>query len=132
MTYFVVRDTNHPEEDLTRNFSSFSSGSANGEEVGVTSQDAKEKFASHLGIDISEVSYEFRYHPAYDGFVAVHYEGLGAFCLDAESIEDAILEASNTRSMLACTMESGDGHFFASDVVSFHKVREGRYVFELK
>ena len=131
-TYFVVRDTNHPEDDLSRNWSSFAGGSCNGEEGGKTAEEARENFARHLGIEISEVSYVFRYHPAYGEYVAVHYEGLGAWMLDAESLESALEEAASVEDGLAFTWEAGDGKFFAEDVVSFHKVREGKYVFEIK
>ena len=131
-TYFVVRDTNHPEEDLSRNWSAFAGGSCNGEDGGKTAEEARTNFASHIGIEVSEVSDSFRYHPAYDEYVAVHYEGLGAWVLDADSLESAMEEAASVENGLAVTLEEGDGHFFAADVVSFHKVREGRYVFELR
>lgn len=131
-TYFVVRDTNHPEEDLKRNWSAFSGGSMNGEDGGSTEDEAIKNFASQAGIEVDEVENEFRFHPAYNEFVAVHYEGLGAFVLDAENLEEATEEANDYEDGLAVTMESGDGHFFAEDVVSYHKIREGRYIFELK
>ena len=129
-TYFVVRDTNHPEEDLQRNWSApaggFSSELAG--ETFTTKEDAEKAEINFFG----QVEHEFRYHPAYDSFVEFHYEGLGAFVLDAETIDEAIKEASNFRDLLACTMESGDGHFYAEDVVSFHKVNDSRFVFEIK
>ena len=130
--FFVVRDTDHPEEDLKRNWSSFAGGSVSGESGGSTEEEAKEEYASFLGIEPDEVDVEFRYHPAYDKFVAVHYDGLGAFTLDSETLEDAIKEADEYQDQLAVTTEAGDGHFYANQVVSFHKVREGRYIFELK
>ena len=131
-TYFVVRDTFHPESDLERNWSAFASGSCNGELGGSTEEEARINFASQIGIESNEVENDFRFHPAYGEFVAVHYEGLGGYVLDATSLEDAIEEADNYQEGLAVTMESGDGHFYAQDVVSFHKVREGRYIFEIK
>lgn len=131
-TYYVVRDTDHPQEDLDRNWSAFAGGSCNGELGGSNEEEAKENYASQIGIEVNDVDCEFRFHPAYDEFVAVHYEGLGAFVLDSESLEDALIEADNYEEGLAVTMEQGDGHFFAEDVVSFHKVREGRYIFEIK
>ena len=131
-TYFVVRDTFHPEADLERNWSAFASGSCSGELGGSTEDEARENYASQIGIEVSDVDCEFRFHPAYGEFVAVHYDGLGAFVLDSETLEDAMNEADNYEEGLAVTMESGDGHFYADDVVSFHKVREGRYIFEIK
>lgn len=128
----VVRDTFHPEEDLKRNWSAAAGGSINGEMGGADESEAKIEFAKHLGIELDEVTNEFRFHPAYNKYVAVHYEGLGAFVLSADTIEEAIKEASNFEAGLACTMESGNGHFFADDVISFHKVSEGRFVFEIK
>jgi hypothetical protein len=131
-TYFVVRDTFHPEADLERNWSAFASGSCNGELGGSTEEEARLNFASQIGIESDEVENEFRFHPAYGEFVAVHYEGLGAYILDASTLEEALAEANNYQEGLAVTMESGDGHFYAQDVVSFYKVREGRYIFEIK
>ena len=131
-TYFVVRDTNHAQEDLDRNWSAFASGSCNGELGGSTEDEAKENYASQIGIEAHEVECKFKFHPAYSKFVAVHYEGLGAYYLESETLEEAIKEANEYADGLAVTMESGDGHFFAEDVVSFHKVREGRYIFEIK
>lgn len=131
-TYYVVRDTSHPQEDLNRNWSAFASGSCNGELGGETEKEAKENYASQIGINVEEVDCEFRFHPAYNEFVAVHYEGLVGYVLDSENLEDALIEADNYEDGLAVTMEQGDGHFFAEDVVSFHKVREGRYIFEIK
>lgn len=130
-TYFVVRDTYHPQEDLERNWSAFAGGSCNGELGGSTKEEAKINYASQIGIEPDEVDCEFRFHPAYSEFVAVHYEGLGAYVLEAESLEEAIQEAYNYADGLAVTVESGDGHFFAQDVVGFSKVREGRYIFEI-
>lgn len=131
-TYFVVRDTDHPQEDLDRNWSAFASGSCNGELGGLTEEKAKANYASQIGIESDEVDCEFRFHPAYSEFVAVHYEGLGAYVLEAESLDEAIQETNDYEDGLAVTMGSGDGHFYAQDVVSFHKVREGRYIFEIK
>jgi hypothetical protein len=130
--YFVVRDTKHPEQDLKRNWSAFAGGSSQGESGGSTEEEAKQNFADHLGIEVNEVSNEFRFHPAYDEFVMVDYEGLGAFLLDAENLKDALIEANEYQDNLAFCAESGSGHFYAEDCVSFHKVREGRYVFQIK
>ena len=131
-TYYVVRDTFHPQEDLDRNWSAFASGSCNGELGGENEEEARKNYASQIGIEPNEVDCEFRLHPAYNEFVAVHYEGLGAFILEAETLEDAMNEAYNYEKGLAVTLGSGDGHFYAEDVVSFYKIREGRYIFEIK
>ena len=131
-TSFVVRDTEYPEEDLKRNWSAFSGGSCNGESGGDTEDEARDNYASHLGVDANSVDVEFRYHDAYCEFVAVHYEGLGAFFLEADNVEDAIKEASEYKDNLAVTMTEGNGHFYAEDAVRFWKVRDGRYVFEIK
>lgn len=129
-TYFVVRDTNHPQEDLDRNWSSLVCGFSS--ELAGRVFDSKEA-AEEAEIEyFGQVEHEFRFHPAFNSFVEVHYEGLGAWSLDAETLEEAISEAEKTEDLLATTMGTGDGHFFAEDVVSFHKVREGRFVFEIK
>lgn len=130
-TYFVVRDTNHPEEDLKRNWSAPMGGFSN-EMAGMllnSEEDAKEAYRRLFD---SESPYEYRFHPAYNSFVEVHYEGLGAYVLSAETVEQAIEEAGKMAAGLAVTMEAGDGKFFAEDVVSFHMVHEGRYIFEIK
>ncbi len=129
-TYFVVRDTNHPQEDLERNWSTPCSGFSSelAGSVFNTKEEAEEAEIKYFG----QVEHEFRYHAAHESFVELHYEGLGAYVLDSETIEEALIEANNYHDDLACTMEAGDGHFYAQDVVSFHKVREGRYIFEIK
>lgn len=129
---FVVRDTNHPAEDLARNWSGFAGGSCQGEDGGFTEDEARENYAAHTGVDIDEVDIEFRFHPAYGEFVAVDYDGLGAFALESATIKDAIKEGSEYEDGLAVCTEAGDGHFYAEDCVSFHEVRPGRYVFEIK
>ena len=129
---FVVRDTNHPQKDLQRNWSSFAGGSCQGELGGLTELEAKKNYANHVGISMNEVTHEFRYHPAYEEFVMMHYEGLGAFVLESDNLEDALVEAANYSDDLAVCSESGNGHFFAEDCLSFHKVRDGRYIFEIR
>jgi len=131
-TYYVVRDTYHPQEDINRNWSAFAGGSCNGELGGETEIEAKENYASQIGIEVEEVDFNFKFHRAYDKYVAMHYEGLGGYILSSETLEDAMIEAAEYEDGLAVTMEQGDGHFFAEDVVSFHQVREGRYIFEIK
>jgi len=128
-TYFVVRDTYHPEEDLKRNWSAPAGGWDN--ELGGMAFDTEDE-AAEQDMKVWGERREYRFHPAYEGFVLFHYEGLGGFALDAETLEEALTEAEEYEDGLAVTMEAGDGHFFAEDVVSFHKVREGRYVFEVK
>ncbi len=132
-TLFVVRDTNHPVEDLVRDWSSYSGGWDNGL-VGCgfdTEEEAINEFIEEEGdSDIPEM----RFHPAYNGFVCVHYEGLGAFQLDAKNVKDAIKEADflSKKNELVCCDYEGTGHFESYQVVSFHKVRDGRYIFEIK
>lgn len=134
MSIFVLRDTNYPAEDLKRNWSAFAGGSCNGEEGGVTADEARENFANQIGVDCSDVENEFKFHPAYNEFVAVDYEGLGAFELEAETLEEAIEEAKaeyTQSESLACCVESGSGHFYAEDCISFHKLSDSRYIFEV-
>lgn len=128
-TYFVVRDTWHPEADLKRNWSSFAGGWDN--ELGFTAFETAEK-AAEADMEVSGQKRTYRYHDKYQGFVCVHYEGLGAWALDAETLEEAIEEAKTKMQGLAETTEAGNGHFFAEDVVSYHQVHEGRWVFEVK
>lgn len=130
-TYFVVRDTNHPEEDIARNWSSFAGGSEDGENGGYDADEARANYAELHGHDAAN-AVEFRYHPAYEEFVVVHYEGLGAWALEASNLEDAIKEAIDCDDCLASTFGAGDGHFYAEDVVGYHQAKHGRYVFEIK
>ncbi len=135
MSRFVVRQTNHPQEDLTRNWSSFAGGFGNGEIAG-TSFSSAEAFAAYWEKNCDDLGAapEVRFHPYHEGFVEVHYEGLGAWALDAETLEEAMIEATevlNQRGGLAWTDEAGDGQFMAGEVVAFHEVSEGLYVFEL-
>lgn len=129
---YVVRDTYHPAEDLKRNWSAPMGGFSDGEMNGCRFQSAEDAATCYERLFEKKAPNEFRFHPAYNSFVEVHYEGLGAWALNAETIEEAINEAAVMGDGLACTMESGSGHFFAEDVISFHEVCEGRYIFELK
>jgi hypothetical protein len=132
-TYFVVRDTYHPEEDLKRNWSATISGWDIEDMVGniyETEEEARQAWEE--GREDNMIKRTFRFHPAHNSFVPVHYEGLGAWLLDAETLEEAIEEAATYGDDLACTSESGNGHFYAENVVNFHQVREGKFVFEIK
>ena len=132
-SWFVVRDTDHPIEDLKRNWSTFLGGvhPSTGDFAYDTEEQAIE--ADKSWHQEEEAKDEYRYHPAHEGFCLVHYEGLGAFQLEAESIKEAIKEAKelSNNNDLAVTSEAGDGHFYANQVISFRKVREGRYIFEI-
>lgn len=135
-TYFVVRDTNHPKEDIERNWSAVIGGwdgdfSGSVFQSKEACQQAWEEFHDVERGGVAPKR-DFRFHPAYNSFVPVHFEGLGAWMLEAESLEEAIKEAASFDDDLACTSEKGDGHFYASQVVSYHEVREGKWVFELK
>jgi len=129
-TYFVVRDTYHPEEDLKRNWSATMSGHSVADLIGDEFSTKEEAIEAYT--DFGQGYKDFRYHPAHNSFVPVHYEGLGAWMLDAETLEEALVEAAGFGDDLACTSESGNGHFYAQDCVSFHQVRKGKYVFEIK
>ncbi len=127
---FVVRDTNHPQEDIARNWSSFAGGFCD-ELAGSdfqTIEEAEEAETNLYGC----VEHEYRYHPAYACFVQVDYEGLGAFALEAETLESALIEANDYEENLAVCTEAGDGEFQAHEVIAFHEVRPGRWIFELE
>lgn len=132
---FVARATQHPAEDLARNWSAPVGGFSNEDMQCVsfeTLEAANEAFAEY-NCDGFFKAPTFRFHPAYESYVEVHYEGLGAWCLDSESLEDAIVEASKKDAAdMICTDAAGDGHFYAADVVSFHDAGNGIWVFELK
>jgi hypothetical protein len=79
---------------------------------------------------------DFEYHPLYNGYVPVHYWGLGAYELDANNWKDAIEEArekyGDYPEDLTLTMDSGDGHFFSNEVIDYKKASDRLYVFQLK
>ena len=129
---FVVRDTYHPAEDLERNWSSFLGGIGYcGEGPFSSEEEAIERELERTGKD--EPEHEYRYHPAHEGYCIVDYDGLGAFRLESETVEEAIKEADeySEKNDLAITLGDGDGHIFAEQVISIHEVREGRYIFEV-
>lgn len=129
-SYFVVRDTEYPVEDLKRNWSATVGGmSLEGCSAFETLEAAEAADKDYYQSD--KVTHEYRYHPAHKGYCCVHYEGLGAFVLDVENLKEAIKVALEYEDNLVCTMEAGDGCFCASQVLSFHKVRAGRYIFEI-
>jgi hypothetical protein len=131
-TIFVVRETSHPEADLARNWSSPTGGFSNGEMCGTSfasAEAAKAHWDAFYQDDVPAP--DFRFHPAYGSFTEVHYEGLGAWNLEAETLEEAIAEATTCEWGLTVNSGAGDGHFLANEVVSFHKVREDLYVFEI-
>ena len=128
---YVIRKTAHPAEDLKRNWSAEAGG---GDLVADDIQSVEEyhELMEERGV-AEEDRKEVRFHPAYDCFVEVHYEGLGAWQLEAENLSDAIEEAKNIEPEdLATTSEAGDGHFFAENVVNYHKVNEDLYIYEIK
>ena len=51
--------------------------------------------------------------------------------LEANGYEKEADEYSSENDLALC-VGAGSGHFHAEDVLSFHKVREGRYIFEVK
>lgn len=127
---YVVRETMSPELDLLRNWSTYAGGSQHGEMLGDSIEEAIEMLASHYGCEISEINAEFRYHNGLEKYAQVHYEGLGAWEIQASSIEEAIEKAKKLNG-LACTMEAGNGHFFAEDVVEYIEVEADKYIFIL-
>lgn len=99
---FVARATDHPQEDLNRNWSAVLGGVANGDfHICESLEEAEAMWKKYYGFDDYEDAAEtnpFRvsdwgYHPLYEGWVQIHYKGLGGYELDAESLEEAIIEA---------------------------------------
>jgi hypothetical protein len=129
-TRFVVRETSHPAEDLKRNWSAPCGGFST-EMAGLKFNNEEDAITYYEHFFESKCPFEFRFHPAYNSFVEVHYEGLGAWELNADNISEAIEEAKKFK-QCAVTMDAGSGHFCAQDVVSFTMVSEGKYIFEIK
>lgn len=123
---YVARCTNHPAEDLQRNWSAPLGGIFNGDFwVCETIEEAREMWENYYGEDREFPESQFRFHPAYDGIVQVDYEGLGAWELDAETLEEAIAEAIETfggdPTSMACVMGRGTGHFYASQCEGYYE-----------
>lgn len=137
---FVARYTNHPAEDLDRDWSAPLGGFYHGDLSGMrfeTYEAAEREIRVTFSIeDDADLPFDVRFHDAYNGFVEVHYEGLGAFELDSETIEDAINEAvskfGQDAPRMACVDYAGDGHFSASECAGFHATSvDGLYIFEI-
>lgn len=135
---FVARATSHPQEDLDRNWSAPMGGLFNGDfHICNTLEECHEMWEIYYEDDDDNKFPEskFRFHPAYNGFVEVHYEGLGAYRLEAESLEDAqneILTRFNNAHELGCIDGAGDGHFNASDCTNFFSTAiEDIYIFQI-
>lgn len=87
---------------------------------------------------IDNIDVEARYHPAHKGFVEVHYEGLGAFILEVNNLNDAIAMVQQREDWYSKShiMHEGDGHFYASEVLDYHLVPnvgdKDHYIFVLR
>lgn len=140
---FVARATDHPQEDLNRNWSAVLGGVANEDfYVCESLEEAEAMWGKYYGFDKYEDAAEtnpFRasdwgYHPLYEGWVQIHYLGLGAYRLEASNLDDAINEAverfGDDVYGMAGIIDWGDGHFYASDCVGYHAAGlEGLWVF---
>ena len=133
---YVARATNHPAEDLERNWSAPTSGFFISELTCnyPKSQEEFDEIWAKFDCYNDNTNYKpkVRYHPAFEHFVEVHYEGLGAWSLEAETLEEAIKEASKKDAVfMVCTDGKGNAHFFAEEVVSYWEATPGIWVFEL-
>lgn len=144
---YAARYTNHPAEDLQRNFSACA-GEATLEEWHGFFQSEDEIIASYMryfvgskweqlveeenecALDYLDSAKDqvdnFRFHPAHNALVYVHYNGLGAWELEAETEQEAIEAVqnwlgnmdSNTVNLIMlddCDGNGGSGCFDARD-----------------
>lgn len=131
---FVARYTNHPAEDLQRNWSAPIGGFFDQDLTAFeTEEQIIEQYVRHYGEDNIPT---FRFHPAYGGFVQVDYEGLGAYRLYVDTLEEAIADAEETFGSDPCNMYmcagAGTGHFYANQCVGYYETNvEGLYIFEI-
>ena len=86
---FVIRESCDLAKDLERNWSSFCGGGADGPICGEDEADAIAQWCSFTGLPAEDAP-EMRYHNGIGGWCEVHYEGLGAWLLEAETLEEAI------------------------------------------
>jgi len=139
LNYFV-RQTNHPEADLHRNWSAPVGGALEGESLGNTPEESFELYLEHHGLDDADEDErqaalknapEYRWHDAYQAYAQVHYEGLGGWLLNAEDVQSAMAEASRcSRNLTECSDE-GDG-FHAERVEAYYHVIDDIYIFAVK
>lgn len=140
---FVARATDHPQEDLNRNWSAVLGGLGNPDfHICESLEEAEAMWKKYYRFDDYEDADPFRaddwgYHPLYEGWVQIHYRGLGAFELSADNLDDAINEAvekfGDDVYGMACVIDWGDGHFYASDCVGYHAAGpEGLWIFEIQ
>jgi len=137
---YFIRQTNHPEADLQRNWSAPVGGSLEGESLGQTAAKSLELYLEHHGLDDADEDErqtalknapEYRWHDAYQAFAQVHYEGLGGWLLNAQDLQSAIVEANRcSRNLTECSDE-GDG-FFADRVEGYYHVKDDIYIFAVK
>lgn len=127
---FVIRESLDIEKDLSRNWSSFCGGGADGPICGETEAEAIAQWCEWTD-QPAEDAPEMRFHNGIQGWCEYHYDGLGAWEMEAETEEEAIAEATG-QSGLASTMEEGSGHFFAEQVKKWHRVGDNIYIIELK
>jgi len=136
---FVARATSHPQEDLDRNWSAPMGGIFNGDfHICDTLEECREMWEVYYG-DYNDApkfpESKFRFHPAYNGFVEVHYEGLGAYALEAETLKEAQKEVTlrfKKADEIGCIDDAGDGHFYANDCTNFFSTAiEDIYIFQI-
>lgn len=142
---YVARATNHPKEDLERNWSAVIGGLSNPDfHICSSIEEAREMWNKYYRIDEYRVSKEtnrfkeeeWGYHPAYGGFVQVHYMGLGGYLLEAGDLEEAISEATerfgNDVFGMACVLDRGTGHFYSDACRAYYPAGpEGLWIFEV-
>lgn len=143
---YIARATNHPCEDLERNWSSVIGGLSNEDfHICESLEEAKVMWERYYGFDIYEHAHKINpfdssdwgYHAEYGGYVQIHYRGLGGYELDAKNWEEAIREAEKKYSgdawKMACVMDCGSGHFYAEDCSNIYKTKiEGLWIFEIQ
>jgi hypothetical protein len=135
---YVARYTNHPAEDLARNWSANIEG-VNDPALSICDtleQAAKnwEKVYGDLdGFDESE----WRFHPAFNCLAQVDYEGLGAYSLTAQTLEEAFMEvecrfSNDPYEMVMCS-GAGTGYFSADNCIGYHATNdESVWIFEIR
>ena len=132
--YFVARESIDPQKDLERDWSAPLGGGSLCPLAEESEEQAVKAWASAAGMSLDQAyaqAPEFRYHNGLEGIAEFNHEGLGAWELDAENIQDAIQEARKL-SDLAVTSERDSGHFYADEVISYHHAHGDIYVFVIK
>lgn len=135
---YVIRNTMTPEYDIERNWSAWIYGAWDTEAQALQSlaedsalyDDYRDRYPDLEGSEILEkiidtAQYDVRYNKAYGKWQHVHHEGLSCYELEAETEEEAQIEAQTTEAPW-----HGFGETTCGKVRLICHIRDSLYLFE--